>query len=207
MSLRLYADVPRSLDFASHSLSGLLEKRFESSVSPSELALCVLDESLASRAEFSFPPGVFGNHRFSYLGDSMLTSSIAAYALCNSAAPKEFQSLRTTISSRKSLAEYCDFLLRGYHDPSSEFYAGPVTWEMFLNKTPPTSSQKAEFVEALLGVLISGGHSQTYHRVVLDILNHRYQCQNDLPLSIHKDMPVLSSSEKLPCHPQVIFRT
>jgi len=202
MSLRLYAEVPQLLDSSSRNLSILLAKRFETCIPPSELCLCVLDESLAARVEFSFPPGVFGNHRLSYLGDAMLSSSVAAYALCNSASPKEFQQLRTAISSRKSLAEYCDNLLRGCSDVKSEFYAGPITWEHFLHKGGPTTSQKGEFVEALLGFLTSGGYSQMYHRVVLDIINHRYQCQADLPLSINKDMPILSSSEKLPCHPR-----
>lgn len=198
MSQRICRDVPRLLDHSARSLSALLAKRFESGIPASELSLCVLDESLASRAEFTFPPGVFGNHRLSYLGDSMLTSSIAAYAICNSASPKEFQTLRTAISSRKSLCEYFDHFMR---DNVSPFYAGPITWDFLLYTTKPTASQKAEFVEALLGALVSGGHSQMYHRVLLDILDHRFQCQPDLPLSLHKDMPILSQSERLPCHP------
>lgn len=199
LSLRIREDVPRLLDHSARCLSGLLAKRFETNIAPSELALAVLDESLASRTEFSFPPGVFGNHRLSYFGDSMLSSSVAAYALCNSASPKEFQSLRSAVTSRKSLAEYYDWLLRSHVNKA--LYAGPVTWDFFLYGTMPTSSQKAEFIEALLGALLSGGNAQVYHRFVLDILDHRHQCQSDLPLSIHKEMPLISSSERLPCHP------
>jgi len=205
MSSRVRDTLPGLLHRASHALSELLSARFGSRLSNAEVAFATLDESLASRVEFHLPPGVLGNHRLSYLGDSVLTSSVASYALCNSSSSKDFNRMRTAITSRSSLAEFYDScFLRNVREVTSVLYPGPVTWELLLSSKPPTLAQKAEYVEAVLGLLSSMGEARAYHRLFLSIMTHRYQCQPDLPISIPAaDLPYLTPIEAFPCYLQV----
>ena len=114
------------------------------------LAQACLDEGLMARPEFKAP--CFGNARAAYVGDALLTLHIARSSFVALKSPKDHQADRTRWCQKNALASFYD-----------RFFAGcaplPLTWEVMLTNggaqpTQPTAHQKAEFVEAIMGVLL-----------------------------------------------------
>lgn len=103
-----------------------------------------LDEGLVKRVEFTVK--CFGNARSAYMGDAILTAFIAENSVKKKLSPQEHQAVRTRISQKNGLAAFYD---RVFGNTSRL----PLTWEVFLNDSPPTAHQKAEFVEAVIGEL------------------------------------------------------
>lgn len=142
--------MPRTLHEHAKRLHALLVKRDPSfgEVSDSLLAQACLDEGLISRVEFKVP--CTGNARAAYVGDALLTLYIAKNSFIANKSPKDHQADRTRWCQKNALASFYD---RFFGDSAPL----PVTWEVILNGSPPTAHQKAEFVEAVLGVLWMSG--------------------------------------------------
>lgn len=147
MSQRIRSAFPDGVRSRATALRQVLEIRHECTLSSPELAHVLLDEGLCSRVEFRLPPGVSGNSHWAYYGDACLTKAIASCSLRAGNRPREWQFLRSSISSRVALYTFYD------HYFSTRPFEGPLTWESVLRGDPPTGNQRAEFIEALIGYL------------------------------------------------------
>lgn len=142
--------IPKVLEEHSKRLYEVLVKKDPkfTEVTAGLLAQACLDEGLVSRVEFKAQAP--GNARAAYVGDALLTLYIAKASFLASKTPKDHQADRTRWCQKNALAAFYD-----------RFFVGSapllLTWEVMLNNTPPTAHQKAEFVEAVLGVLSMSG--------------------------------------------------
>lgn len=130
-------------------------KAFEK-ISVELLAQACLDEGLMARPEFKAQ--CFGNARAAYVGDALLTLYIARSSFEALKSPKDHQADRTRWCQKNALASFYD-----------RYFVGcaplPLTWEVMLTNggaqpTQPTAHQKAEFVEAIMGVLLMSGNEE-----------------------------------------------
>ncbi len=105
-----------------------------------------LDPSITGRTEFTL--SCESNRNLAYLGDSYLSLFIASAAYENNQSATEFQNLRSKFSSRNHLGDAAFPALFG---------TTPVTlcWPL---SSSPTRNQKAEFIEALIGMLHEASH-------------------------------------------------
>lgn len=200
MSQRLRDNLPRMFGDAADSLRALLNRRCGVVLPASALAYAVLDEGLVHRVEFQLPPGLPGNHHFSYLGDAQLSTATATLALLTFSSPREYNDLRKRFTSRESLADFYDsFFSCTNAGPSAERigHPGPVTWESFIHPgSTPTRSQKGEFVEAVAGILFVLGDAEGLRRFAHCIFDFCIRSRG-FPLGLTVSLPLISPAEPI----------
>jgi hypothetical protein len=138
---------PKHISRRAHSLSVLLSRRLELDISPDVCSFAILDNGLTHRVEFRLPPGVCGNSLEAYVGDAQLSAYVATGCYKAGCSPRDWQALRTAFSSRDACTSFYDSYFTGTD------FEGPLTWEALYRGTLPQHNQKAEFVEAVIGVL------------------------------------------------------
>lgn len=144
------AKIPQILKERATRLRTLLVNRDPAfgAVQTELLVQACLDEGLTGRVEFKVPCS--GNARAAYVGDALLTLYIAKNSFLQNKSPKDYQADRTRWCQKIALSNFYD---RFFGDCTPI----PLTWESVLNEVAPTAHQKAEFVEAILGVLTMSG--------------------------------------------------
>lgn len=189
MAYRIRTYVPQRIRDATETLVYVFNIKFRRRLSLSILSYAVLDEGLFSRVEFKFPGGVSGNARFAYFGDSLLTAYIAKACLRSGCSPSSQQILRTATSSKTALADFFDCYFHMQSPPAPITKVFSCTWDNFLAmNVSMTAHQKAEFVEAIIGVFAYFNLHYELNEFLHSILYHRYSCQPLLTNVIAREM-------------------
>lgn len=113
-----------------------------SNISMIHFALACLDSSVIGRVEFTST--ATGNGKLAYLGDSVLTQEIATLAFEKDLVPKNYQIMRSNFTDKQRLSGLFDHLF--------QTRKVLLTWDFFYSGASYTMRQKAEFIEALLGL-------------------------------------------------------
>jgi hypothetical protein len=121
----------------------------------------VVDKSVFNRPEVTNYAKAQSNKMAAYVGDAHLSHRIAPRAFKNNETPANFQDLRSRVSARSHLATVYDSL-----------FAEANVVVRFGNdwRDAPTESQKAEFVESLIGLLLVGGKPDLANWLVWKVL-------------------------------------
>jgi hypothetical protein len=112
-------------------------------LSSKEMLCVLLDDSIVSRTEFKLQ--CRSNKCLAQVGAAHLTSYVAVKSFVDYLTPKEFQNLRDTRCTQVGKANQYDSLFK---ERDVMLFWG------FEEQSEPTVRQKAECVDALLGVLV-----------------------------------------------------
>eukprot|EP00038_Savillea_parva_P010568 m.191191 g.191191 ORF g.191191 m.191191 type:complete len:194 (+) comp18270_c0_seq1:103-684(+) len=123
-------------------------------IDPKIFCQAVVDLSVVNRpSEVASYSGAQGNKLCAYLGDALLTQRIAIHAFKTGMQPVEYSKLRQMKTSREHLGSVYDAIFKDANVVVS-FPQGSDNW-----RVPPTNNQKAEFIEALIGVVFVTGNN------------------------------------------------
>lgn len=115
----------------------------------------VLDKSVMNRPEVASYAGITGNKALSYVGDAYMTLYISRLAFTEKCTPQAYHEARTrfTNSAYQTRVYHSVF---GATNPIVTYPHGTVLW-----RQPPTDTQAADFIKALVGTFVVDGRSTT----------------------------------------------
>ena len=148
--------LPQQVIDAGAQVKGTLASLLEDFAAIDDKIFCqaVVDLSVVNRpSEVASYSGAQSNKLCAYLGDALLTQRIAIHAFKTGMPPVDYSKLRQTKTSREHLARMYDTIFKDGNVVVS-FPQDGVNW-----REPPTTNQKAEFIEALIGVVFVTGNT------------------------------------------------